>query len=317
MAVAVQALIFVAGLGVALVASGSAVRYARALAAALGAPAFIVGVALVSIGTDLPEIANSITSHLQGEGDINVGDSVGSVLTQYTFVLGLFPFVAGTLLIGRRQVGFVSALTIAGLGLTILFVADGWLGRWEGAVLIVAWCLFTFVVVRTVPAGGPVEPAPAVRAERRLTQAAIVLVSLAAVGAGATFAVRALVRIAEIAGVPEFALAFFGASLGTSAPEIVVDLTALLRGAPGIALGDALGSSLVDSTLSIGVGPLVAPAEVTPRLAIIGSAYAALAVATVGLLLGARRRHDRASAVALLALYGIAYAVLLGAGSEE
>jgi cation:H+ antiporter len=156
-----------------------------------------------------------------------------------------------------------------------------------------------------------------VRAERRLTQAAIVLVSLAAVGAGATFAVRALVRIAEIAGVPEFALAFFGASLGTSAPEIVVDLTALLRGAPGIALGDALGSSLVDSTLSIGVGPLVAPAEVTPRLAIIGSAYAALAVAAVGLLLGTRRRHDRASAVALLALYGTAYAVLLGAGGEE
>jgi Ca2+/Na+ antiporter len=42
-----------------------------------------------------------------------------------------------------------------------------------------------------------------------------------------------------------------------SLPEILVDVTALRAGAPGIALGDALGSSLVDSTLSIGAGPAV------------------------------------------------------------
>jgi cation:H+ antiporter len=126
-------------------------------------------------------------------------------------------------------------------------------------------------------------------------------------------AVRALVRIAELAGVPEFVIAFFGASLGTSAPEIVVDFTALVRGAPAIALGDALGSSLVDATLSIGAGPLVAPAEVTPRLAVVGSLYACVAVGIVGVLLAARRRHDRRSAAVLLALYGAAYLVLLGA----
>jgi cation:H+ antiporter len=315
MEIAVQALVFVGGLGVALVASETAVRYARALAAAVGAPSFIVGVALVSIGTDLPEIANSITSHLQGEGDVNVWDSVGSTLTQYTFVLGLFPFVAGALAVGRRQVGLVSALTMLGLAFTVGFVADGWLARWEGAVLCLAWAVFTLVVVRALP-GSPPEAPPAVRHERKGVQTAIVLVALGAVGAGATFAVRALVRIAEIVGVPEFLLAFFGASLGTSAPEIVVDVTALLRGAPGIALGDALGSSLVDSTLSIGIGPLVAPAAVTPRLAIIGSVYALAAVAIVGALLGWRRLHDRRSAIALFALYLLAYVVLLSAGEE-
>jgi cation:H+ antiporter len=315
MDVAVQALIFLAGLGVALIASETAVRYARALAAATGAPSFIVGVALVSIGTDLPEIANSISAHLQGEGDVNVGDSVGSTLTQYTFVLGLFPFVAGALVVGRRQVGFVSLLTMAGLAITIGFVADGWLARWEGAVLCLAWAAFTLVVVRALP-GLPPDAPPPVRHERKGTQVAVVLVALGAVGAGATFAVRALVHIAESVGVPEFVLAFFGASLGTSAPEIVVDITALLRGAPGIALGDALGSSLVDSTLSIGIGPLVAPAPVTPRLAIIGSTYALAAVAAVGALLSWRRLHDRRSAMALLGLYALAYVVLLGAGEE-
>ncbi|MDQ4029848.1 MAG: hypothetical protein M3168_02285 [Actinomycetota bacterium] len=311
MQIAFQLFLLVGGLAVALVASDRAVAYTRALAVALGAPAFIVGVALVSIGTDLPEIANSIAAHVQGEGDVNVGDSVGSTLTQYTLVLGLFPLVA-VMVIDRLQIGLVTVFTMAGLGLTTLFVADGWLGRLDGALLVLAWAVFTLAIVKVLP-GHTVDEPPPVAYRGKLVQGGIVLVALGFVGFGATVAVRSLVRLAELAGVPEFVIAFFGASLGTSAPEIVVDFTALVRGAPGIALGDALGSSLVDATLSIGVGPLVAPAEVTPRLAIVGSLYALAAVAIVGTLLGALRRHDRLTGVVLVGLYAFAYVVLIAA----
>src|ERR671915_1367792 len=102
MQIPLQAFLFVGGLAVALVASDRAVAYTRALAAALGAPTFIVGVVLVAIGTDLPEIANSIAAHVEGEGDVNVGDSVGSTLTQYTLVLGLFPVAVSVIAIDRR-----------------------------------------------------------------------------------------------------------------------------------------------------------------------------------------------------------------------
>jgi cation:H+ antiporter len=310
--IAIQALLLVGGLALALVASDVAVSNTRALAAALGAPAFLVGVVLVSIGTDLPEIANSVAAHLQGEGDVNVGDSVGSTLTQYTLVLGLFPAVAATIAVERRRAVVVSVLTMAGLGLTIWFVSDGWLGRGEGAVLSGAWAVFAFVVVRTLGGGGG-DVAPPAGGQSRKLRAGIVLGALGLVGLGATIAVRALVKLAELAGVPEFVIAFFGASLGTSAPELAVDLTALLRGAPGIALGDAMGSSLVDATLSIGVGPVVQPAPVTPRLAVVGSVYALVAVGIVGGLLAVRRRLDRWSAGVLLGLYGLSYAVLLRA----
>jgi cation:H+ antiporter len=311
--IALQITLLVVGLAIALVASDVAVSYTRALAVALGAPPFIVGVALVSIGTDLPEIANSIASHAQGEGDVNVGDSVGSTLTQYTFVLGLFPLVIAVLAIDRRQVALVSALTMAGLGLTTAFVGDGWLGRWEGAALVLGWGLATFAVVRALPGHAPADEPPVVRVQRRSGQAGIVLLTLGVVGAGATVAVRSLVKLAELAGIPEFAIAFFGASFGTSAPEIVVDLTALMRGAPQIALGDALGSSMVDASLSIGIGPLFFPAEVTPRLAVAGSVYSLVAVGVVGALLAARRRHDRRSSVVLFALYALSYVVIVRA----
>lgn len=312
MDIALQIFLLVGGLAVALVASDRAVAYTRSLAAALGAPPFIVGVALVSIGTDLPELANSVAAHVQGEADVNVGDSVGSTLTQYTFVLGLFPLVIARIAIDRREVSLVTALTVLGLGLTTLFVADGHLGRLDGVLLIVAWALFTLVVVRALPSSSHDTP-PEVRYTRPRTQVGVILLTLAFVAFGATVAVRSLVRLAELAGVPEFALAFFGASLGTSAPEIMVDLTALMRGAPQIALGDAMGSSLVDSTLSIGLGPAVVPGDVTRHLAVTGTVYSAVAVAIVGGILVARRRHDRISMPVLLALYALAYVVLIAA----
>jgi Ca2+/Na+ antiporter len=78
-----QLALLVGGLGLALVASDVAVSYTRALAHSLGAPSFVVGVVLVALGTDLPEIANSIAAHLQDEGDVNVGDSVGLLSRQW------------------------------------------------------------------------------------------------------------------------------------------------------------------------------------------------------------------------------------------
>jgi cation:H+ antiporter len=310
--IALQALLLAGGLALAIFASDLAVTNTRSLAAALGAPAFVVGIALVSIGTDLPEIANSIAAHVQGEGDVNVGDSVGSTLTQYTLVMGVFPAVVAVIAVQRRQAVVVSLLTCAGLGLTIWFVSDGWLGRAEGGVLIGAWIVFMVVAVRLV-GGEAADKAPDPRGRSRAFQAGVVLVSLGLVGLGATVAVRALVKIARLAGVPEFLIAFFGASLGTSAPELVVDITALLRGAPGIALGDAMGSSLVDSTLSIGAGPVIAPASVTPGLAIVGSVYSLAAIAVVGTLLAVRRRLDRRAGFVLLVLYAISYVVLIRA----
>jgi cation:H+ antiporter len=311
-AIALDIVLVLLGLGLAIVASDIAVSYTRALAARLGAPAFVVGVVLVALGTDLPEIANSIASHLQDAGDVNVGDSVGSTLTQYTFVLGLFPLVIAVIAVSRRQVGIVTLLTVGGLALTALLVSDGYLGRLDGVALITAWAVATFVVVRWV-GGHVVEEPPAVRLDSVPGQVTVVLVTLGAVGLGATVAVRSLVDVAESLGVPEFLLAFFGASLGTSAPEIAVDLTALARGSPAIALGDALGSSLIDATLSIGAGPLVAPAAVTARLAVVGSLYALVAVAVVGTILSVRRLHDRRSAAACLVLYLLAYFVVAGA----
>jgi cation:H+ antiporter len=201
---------------------------------------------------------------------------------------------------------------MVGLATTAVLVADGELDRVDGLVLVALWAIATWLVAKLLPSRVHDQP-PQVRVGARSGQAAVVLASLVVVGAGATVAVRALVQLAEALGVPEFAIAFFGASLGTSAPEIVVDVTALMRGAPAIALGDALGSSMIDATLSIGVGPIVEPAPVTARLAVVGALYTLAAVGVVGALLVARRRHDRVSGPVLISLYALSYVVIVAA----
>lgn len=58
-------------------------------------PPFVIGITLASIGTDLPEIANSIVASVTGHGDLNVGDAIGSATVQATLVHGLLPMIAG------------------------------------------------------------------------------------------------------------------------------------------------------------------------------------------------------------------------------
>ena len=75
-------------------------------------------------------------------------------------MLGLFPFVGGTVALVRRQVTTVTALTVAGLALVVLFVHGGYLARSEGFALVGAWALATWVAVRFVPGVLTVSAAP-------------------------------------------------------------------------------------------------------------------------------------------------------------
>ena len=299
------------GLVIALAASRRAVHHATALAFGSRLPPFIIGVGLLAIGTDLPEIANSIIASLRDQGDLNVSDSIGSAATQLTLVLGLLPLVVGGFPVGRRRVRVIGALTVLALGLGIILVANGELSRLDGGLLVAAWVAASAAIWRFAPrASDPVLPVPATRKARHVSLA---LGALMLVGGGAWLTIEALIRVADLIGVPVYVVGFLGASLGTSLPELMVDVTALRSGQRDLAIGDVFGSSLIDATLSIGIGPLIAPTAVSAGLAVRGGLAALVAAAIVTLVLGIRRRHSRLTGALLLALYVGLYVVVLNA----
>ena len=299
----------VAGFGLAMVASRWAVQQAAMLAYGTSLPPFIIGITFFAIGTDIPEITNSVLASLSGHGDLNVGDSVGSVMTQITLILGLLPFFGGSFAVGPYRASIVSLLAIAALVIGALLVADGYLSRLDAVLLLLTWAAATAVAWRyTPPESEPVMLAPK---RNRVFHAVMVILSLLLVAAGAGAAVKAITELSTQLGVPEYLISFFGASIGTSLPELVVDITALRRGQRDIAFGDVTGSCLVDSSLSVAAGPLFFPTAVTARLAVKGAVVAIVAMFLASFIIWLRRKHDRWSGALLLGLYAIIYVVML------
>lgn len=297
-----------AGFGLSVIASRWAVEHAAKLAYGLDVPPFILGVVFFAVGTDVPEIANSVMSSLAGHGDLNIGDSVGSVVVQITLVLGILPFAGGRFEVGRYRAAIVPLLTVIALIFGTFLVADGRLSRLDGLLLVLGWVAATVVAWRYAPPNSEAElPEPN---HHKALHALVAIASILLVAAGAGAAVKAMVELSALAGIPEYLISFLGSSVGTSLPELVVAIVALRQGRRDIALGDIFGACLIDSTLSIGAGPLVAPTAVTASLALRGASVAIGAMLLAGLIIWGRRKHDRLSGALLVALYGAAYLLL-------
>jgi cation:H+ antiporter len=264
---------------------------------------------VLAIGTDLPEIANSIVSSWADHGDVNVGDSLGSAVTQTTLVLGLLPLIVGSIVVTARGIASVGWLAVAGIGVIAIVTADDWFSRTDAGLLIGLWALgswFTFRHVRRPhQLSLPEEPSPRGRLVVRT------LISLGGVALAAMLSLWALVQLAEAWNAPEFLVSFFLASIGTSLPELVFDITALRRGEVEMAIGDIFGSSFVDATLSIGIGPLLFPTAVTSADVMPAAIAAIVAVALVTLLITRIREHDWRTGSLLLVTYAAFFLVLL------
>ncbi|MEQ1885834.1 MAG: hypothetical protein ABL967_12290 [Bryobacteraceae bacterium] len=300
-------MVALSGFALTMTASRWAVQHTAMLAYGLSIPPFLLGVLLVALGTDVPEIANSISASAAGHGDLNVGDSVGSVFTQITLILGIIPFAGGKTQIAPNRAGLVPLLTIAALVLGIWLISDGYLSRLDAAVLLFVWVVSAVLLWRHAPPMS--ESEVTVPTGHKAFHALVILGSLFLVAVGATAAVRAMLELARMAGISEYAISFFGSSVGTSLPELSVAITASRQGQRDIAFGDVFGACLMDSTVSIGAGPLLFPGAVTAAVAMKGSLLAIAAVALAGWMLS-RAGHNRITGAALLVMYGIAYWIL-------
>lgn len=299
--------VFVAGLAVALMSSRQTLDSATSLAHRSGLSPFFIGMTIVALGTDLPEIANSIAASASDHGDLNVGDSIGSTVTQMTLVLGIVCFL-GMVKAERRLVTISGAAIITALLFGALLLSDEFLSRTDGLLLITTWVVGTFIIQKR----GHLVTA---RQEEIYTRSIWVeirdlVVGLSGVGLGSVVAVWAFAQFSEEIGVPEYATSFLLLALGTSLPELFIDGSAIRRGERSFALGEIFGSSFIDATVSLGIGPALFPVAVGSK-AVFGSIVAAGAIALTTLLLMSREEHRRLSGTMLIVLYIATYALVL------
>lgn len=291
----------VVGLALAALSSTRGVDHAVRAAGGLGVPTFVVGFTVVSLGTDLPEIANSVVAAATGHGDVGVGNSIGSVAAQTALVLGLVPLLARPIVVDRHNVLLLGGATTGLLLFGVALMADGGLGRVDGTLLVGGWAVAVWQVYRRTHLPAQQElPLPARRPGVHVLLAACWL--LLVVG-GATVAVVGLTRAAAALAVPEYLVSFLGLALGTSLPELTVVVTAVRRGQADLAVGDALGASLADASLSAGIGPLVFPVTLTAGLVVPGGLATSVLVGAVVGVLALRGRLGRVVGLLFVAAY--------------
>jgi len=219
--------VLISGIFLLTFSSDKAVEHSVHFASTLGISSLMIGLILVSIGTDLPEIANSIVACSSGHGDIDVGDSIGSVLTQITLILGLIPFLSRKFKVKRREVLVIGAFEVLALILAISIALTGFT-RVKAFLLIASWPVFLLVIKKTTAKDIVKKKQLKTQTGRHyLIHLVIAALGYVGVAVGALAVVQSVISLSNELGVPEFFLSFFVLAIGTSLPELVVDLTAI------------------------------------------------------------------------------------------
>ncbi|MCP4434692.1 MAG: sodium:calcium antiporter [Actinomycetia bacterium] len=306
--IALWLLLVAAGLTASVLSGGRALTWAEDLGHKVGLAPHIIGLTIVAIGTDLPEIANSIIASAEGRGDLNVGDSTGSAATQITLVLGILCLIR-PIPVSRRFVAIAGGLTVVAFGLGALLMSNGSLSHLDGALLVSAWIVATIVLRYTTDVPLEVSEAPSGGAGAAVL-AGKTLLALAVVAVGATVAVTAFGRVVDELGVPEYATSFLLLAFGTSLPELIVNARAVRAGMVSLAIGGIIGASLIDATLSLGIGPLIFPTDVSSDAAW-GTLMVGGVVALAVLLLLRSKVHGRLTGVLAIGLYLVLFPVVI------
>ena len=302
----VPVIFLVLGMVLLTFSSSKTVDHSVALACNWNVPPILIGLVLVSIGTDFPEIMNSIISSSLGHGSINVGASIGSVLVQLTLVLGIIALFLKKFEVNRKEVFAIGIAIMLPLILSFFLIADGYISRFDGISLIISWVLLV-LIIRTItkkdfscPLGG----------KRSGFNVIMVILGFVGVGVGTYMVINSILEIARIFNISEFIVSFFVASIGTSLPELTVTIMAIRKGQQELAIGDIMGSSLLDASISIGIGPLLFPTLVSGGPAIATWFYTTFAVLIVTLLLSLKGKVDKKVGFICLSLYLFSYSLL-------
>lgn len=227
----------------------------------MGWPKAITGLLLVSLGTSAPELFVSLGAAVKGQGAMAAGNVLGSNIINTAIVLGLAACVAALTVdkVLRQQ---LVALFIITLITTYAFL-DATVSRLEGGILLLALCLSFVFAFKSNSAESKLTDTPIPdKPERKLHLSTLLTFGgIALLIAGAEAMIWGGIGLAEQLNIPKSVVALTVTALGTSLPEIAATVVAVTRKESDLAVGNVIGSNLMNLGLVLGVSALVIPLE--------------------------------------------------------
>jgi len=306
----VDFLILIAGIAGLWLGTELTIGGAMAIARRLQLSEFFVGLVILSIGSDLPELAVAVDAGLKGllgqdASGVVVGTSIGSVVAQIGFVLGLTGLIS-YLTLPRR---FVFRHGTVLLGATILLFAlafDGRITRFEGILLVGAYGAYVLALMNG--ANLP-EERPRALAGGGLSSWLALVTGLVVVIASSEITVSTVVHIAQTFDVSEAVISVLIIGLGTSLPELSISISAILKKRTQLSVGNIIGSNVLDTLLPIGLAAMISGVRFERQLLFFDLPYILILTTVVLAFFITRRGVTRPEGLIILGLYG-AYVVV-------
>lgn len=225
---------------------------------------FVIGAAIVGVGTSMPELVVSFIGALKGNADVAIGNVVGSNIFNILGILGLtallFPIA-----ISRENMKFELPFCIAvSLLLTLLTFnfftgGDAIIGRVDGIILLLCFALFMWYSLRKGRNADNEESATTTDTTPLWRAIFKVVVGLAVLITSCDVFVDNAVLIAKSLGVSDAFTSLTLIACGTSLPELAASMAAAIKRNTQLALGNVIGSNIFNITWILGLSAQVMP----------------------------------------------------------
>ncbi len=315
-----HSIVFILGLGILTLGANWLVDGSSQIARKFGIRPLIIGLTIVALGTSLPEFLLNFIAVLRGEDGLAIGNIIGSNIANIGLILGISAILLPLVVDGRtlqREYPIMLAVT----GLFYFLAYDGLISRVDGFILVAGLAAFIVYVVRdslahangengAVPSESDPEPNDSCDSRWKqlftnprtapLMRIVLVLGGMAALTLGARLMVDSALGIAAILGIAPIIIGLTIVAIGTSLPELAASLMSIFRKETDMAVGNILGSNMLNILFVVGLVALIQPMAVeTESIAV---HFPIMIVFSVLVWPLARRKHrlSRASGVFLL-----------------
>ena len=235
------------------------IRGAVSVAERLGVSEFIVGVAILSIGSDLPELAIAVDGAIKNlyygdTSDVIVGTALGSSLGQIGFVLGVAALFS-YLTLPKSTVYRHGSILLGSVVLLGVFGLDGHVSPTEGLALVTVYLIY-FVALfgDRKPKSSDADGDGRIGTLRAWVYLAV---GLGIVGLCAELTVEGAIGVARALAISEAFVAVIIIGLGTSLPELSISVGAAMRNRARMSVGNLVGSNIFDTLVPVGVAAMI------------------------------------------------------------
>lgn len=265
----VSVLLIIVGFFLLIVGADILVKGSSNIAQKFNIPEMIIGLTIVCIGTSMPEIIITITSATKDYADLIVGNAVGSNLCNLLLILGLVSIIRPVKLeneirVMHLPISILATLLVLFIGNTT-FISDKFtINRVEGIILlIIAAIYFAYpVVIAIKDILKSKKDRKNIKKRKQIsiiTSIIYIIIGVLLLKFGGDFVVDESTKIAEVFGISERVIGLTIVAIGTALPELITSVVAVFKNDTSLAIGNLIGSSMLNLCLILGLGAVIKP----------------------------------------------------------